>query len=64
VYLQVIELMMYFQSKQSQCQAKFGGLGAEKGLTALPEPNGASPEAGLIQGADGNFYGTTTGPLF
>ena len=22
--------------------------------------NGASPEAGLIQGADGNFYGTTT----
>jgi uncharacterized repeat protein (TIGR03803 family) len=29
-------------------------------LVSFDGTNGASPEAGLIQGADGNFYGTTT----
>ena len=29
-------------------------------LISFNGTNGASPQAGLIQGADGNFYGTTT----
>jgi uncharacterized repeat protein (TIGR03803 family) len=28
-------------------------------LYTFADPNGASPDAGLVQGADGNFYGTT-----
>ena len=29
-------------------------------LVSFNQTNGASPNAGLIQGKDGNFYGTTT----
>jgi uncharacterized repeat protein (TIGR03803 family) len=39
---------------------KLGTNGALTTLVSFDGTNGASPEAGLIQGADGNFYGTTT----
>jgi uncharacterized repeat protein (TIGR03803 family) len=39
---------------------KLGTNGTLTTLVSFDGTNGASPEAGLIQGADGNFYGTTT----
>jgi uncharacterized repeat protein (TIGR03803 family) len=39
---------------------KLGTNGTLTMLVSFDGTNGASPEAGLIQGADGNFYGTTT----
>jgi uncharacterized repeat protein (TIGR03803 family) len=39
---------------------KLGTNGTLMTLVSFDGTNGASPEAGLIQGADGNFYGTTT----
>src|SRR5205814_7446809 len=29
-------------------------------MSFVPSPNGEGPRAGLIQGSDGNFYGTTS----
>ena len=39
---------------------KLGTNGTFTTLASFDGTNGASPEAGLVQGADGNFYGTTT----
>lgn len=39
---------------------KLGTNGTLTTLVSFDGTNGASPEAGLMQGADGNFYGTTT----
>ena len=39
---------------------KLGTNGTLTTLASFDGTNGAAPEAGLIQGADGNFYGTTT----
>ena len=39
---------------------KLGTNGTLTTLVSFNGTNGAAPEAGLIQGADGNFYGTTT----
>jgi len=39
---------------------KLGTNGTLTTLVSFDGTNGASPEAGLVQSADGNFYGTTT----